>query len=185
MKKIIITLILCVVASCATIKSTSESNSNEFYPLGTENSKFVYANSNAYVNHRDISKTKNLNGRKYQTRVIEYSWGKKVETFYRVENGTVFYYDTQSETENLIMPKKPMVGYKWKNSDQSWEYEIMGLDGELKTPEKKYSELLVMKARQLKNRDETKLTEYLNYYQRKVGKVASIGNGELMTYRAY
>lgn len=83
------------------------------------------------------------------------------------------------------MPKKPVVGYKWKNSDQSWEYEIMELDGELKTPEKNYSGLLVMKARQRKNRDETKLTEYLNYYQRKVGKVASIGNGELMTYRAY
>ncbi|MEX0997452.1 MAG: hypothetical protein WDZ45_10420 [Flavobacteriaceae bacterium] len=185
MNKIITIFILCVITGCATKKLTSDSDSNEFYPIGTENSKFLYAKSNAYVNHRDISKTTNFDGKKYQTRVIEYSWGKKVETFYRIQNGNVLYYDTQSESENLIMPQNPVVGYKWKNSDQSWEYEIIDLNGELKTPVKNYSGLLIMKATQLKNRDETKLTEYLNYYQRNVGKVASIGNGELMTYRTY
>ncbi|MBZ9730194.1 hypothetical protein LB467_10900 [Salegentibacter sp. JZCK2] len=135
MKKIII-LILCVITSCATKKITSESDSNIFYPIGTENSKFNYANSNAFVDHRDISKTKEFDGRMYQTRVIEYSWGKKVETFYRIENASVFYYDMKSETENLIMPKNPIVGYRWTNWDKSWEYEIIELDGELETPEK-------------------------------------------------
>lgn len=185
MKNPILLILLFIITGCATKKVTSESHQNEFYPLGAENAKFQYASSNAFVDHKDISKTGEFNGKIYQTRIIEYSWGKRVETFYRNEMGSVFYYDRKTKTENLIMPKNPTVGFKWKNSDNSWEYEIMELDGDLETPAKVYKGLLVMRARQLTDRDETKLTEYFNYYQRNVGKVASFGNGELMTYRTY
>ena len=184
MKKILI-IALCFITGCATKQLTTESNSNKYYPIGAENSKFLYAASNAFVNHKDLSKTNLINGQTYQTRLIEYSWGKKAETFYRVENGTVFYYDEKAATKNMIMPKMPVVGLKWMNSDNSWEYEIVSLDAELETPERSYTNLLVMRATQLKDRDETKLTEYYNYYEINTGKIASVGNGKLMTYRTY
>ncbi|WP_156879277.1 membrane lipoprotein lipid attachment site-containing protein [Salinimicrobium xinjiangense] len=135
MKKILFFLLL-MLSGCAMKKTFDKTDIHTYYPIGSENSTFNYTDSNAFVNHKDISRTKQINGKSYSTRIIEYSWGKKVETFYRIENGSVLYYDTKSETENLIMPKNPTVGYTWVNSDQSWEYEIVELNGELETPER-------------------------------------------------
>jgi len=182
-KMIILFLLIFITASCGTKKTVMETEQNSYYPINNENAKFKYVNSDAFVYHNDLSKKVQFNNKTYQVRHIRYSWGKEVETFYRMENGNVLYYDTKSEKENIMMPKKPVIGFKWINSDKSWEYEIIELEAELETPAKKYSNLLVIRATQLTNRDQTKLAEYLNYYKQNLGKVASIGNGKLMTYR--
>lgn len=186
MKYIALIVLLCISLSCGSKRTSVEANANAYYPMGNYDAKFEYVNSGgAFVIHRDLSKQVERNGTAYSVREIQYSWGKKVETFYRLENGNVLYYDAASNTESMIMPKNPKVGFKWESTDKAWEYEIVQLDGELETPQRKYSNLLVMKASQITGRDIDKLSEYHNYYQKGIGKVASIGDGMLMTFRLY
>lgn len=185
MKNTIILVLLTIALSCGGKRTIIESNRNVYYPLGNVDVKFKYADSDAFVVHKDLSKQVEQNNKTYNVREIQYSWGKKVETFYRVEDGNVLYYDTTSNTESMIMPNNPKVGHKWKSADKAWAYEIVHLNAELETPQRKYSNLLVMKASQVTGRDRDKLSEYLNYYQKGLGKVASMGDGLLMTYRLH
>lgn len=185
MKNITLFVLLTVGISCGSKRTFIEPGANAYYPIGNYDVKFEYADSDAYVIHKDLSKQNVWNEVAYSVREIQYSWGKKVETFFRLEDGNVLYYDVASNTESMIMPKDPKVGFKWISTDKAWEYEIVQLDGELETPQRKYSNLLVMKASQITGRDQDKLSEYHNYYQKGIGKVASVGDGMLMTYRLY
>lgn len=183
MKKIIYITTLIIIAGCGTSKIDNNNVQNSYYPISGMNANFKYANSDSYVFHKDLNKTESKNEKIYTVREIQYSWGKKTETLYRLENTNVMYFDTQSGTENMIMPSKPKVGFKWQSIDKAWEYEIVNMNADLETPTKKYSGLLLMKASQILNRDADKLKNYLNYYEKGTGKIASFGNGELMTYR--
>jgi len=183
MRKTFYLIVLLIVAGCGTKKSLTENEPNTYYPISGIDAKFKYADSDAFVFHKDLQKTETKDGKKYSVREIRYSWGKKNETLYRLENGNVMYFDNKSNTENLIMPINPEVGIKWRSVDEAWEYEIIDMNADLETPTKKYSGLLVMRASQLTGRDENKLAEYMNYYEKGTGKIASVGNGELMTYR--
>lgn len=183
MKKIFSLIILLSAVSCGTTKSINNNEQKSYYPISGIDAKFKYADSNSFVFHKDLDKTETKGGKQYSVREIRYSWGKKTETFYRLESGNVMYFDTKSNTENMIFPSEPKVGFKWLSIDQAWEYEIVDMKADLETPTKKYSGLLVMRASQLSDRDENKLAEYLNYYEKGTGKIASLGNGKLMTYR--
>jgi hypothetical protein len=179
----IIKLGLIILMGCSSSKVLLNNEGQTYYPIGSENSIFRYFGSDNFVKHKDIPEKKTINGKIYSLRQIEYSWGNSVITYLREENNTIFYYDEKSDSENVILPNGVMAGYTWVNTDESWEYLIVDLNGKLKTPEKTYTGLLVIKAIQTKNRDENKLSEYLNYYQKGIGKIASVGNGQLLTYR--
>lgn len=183
MNKIISVFLVLFALSCGTTKSVPDSTQNPYYPTKGVNAKFKYVQSDDYIYHRDLDKTEVINGKTYTVRQIEYSWGKKVETKYRVENGNVLFYDADSQTEEMIMPKNPQLGQKWKNTSQSWEYEIIDLNASIEVPNKKYSGLLLLKATQLTNSSPNKFTSYLIYYQKGVGKIASIGDDKLIDYR--
>jgi len=183
MRKIIYLITVLSILSCGTTKTSVKNVQNSYYPISGIDAKFKYADSDSYVLHKDLKETRMKNDKRYSVRQISYSWGKSTETLYRLDNGNVMYYDTKSNTENMIMPNEPQVGFKWQSTDKAWEYEIMDLGAELETPSGKYNGLLVMRATQITGRDQTKLTEYLNYYQKGTGKIASVGNGKLMTYR--
>ena len=185
MKNITLIVLITVSMGCGSKRTVVDPSANAYYPVGNYDAKFKYVDTDAYVIHKDISKQIEWNQIAYSVREIQYSWGKKVETFYRLEDGNVLYYDVASNTESMIMPKDPKVGFKWVSTDKAWEYEIVQLDGELETPQRQYSNLLVMKASQVTGRDSNKLSEYHNYYQKGIGKVASIGDGMLMTFRLY
>lgn len=183
--KILFSIIVLSIVSCGSPQKNSSSKQNSYYPTSGVDAKFKYADSDAFVFQKDLNKTESKDGKIYSVREIRYSWGNDnaTETLYRLENLNVMYFDTKSETENMIMPSKPQVGFKWRSTDKAWEYEIVNMNADLETPNKKYSGLLVMRASQISGRDENKLTEYLNYYEKGTGKIASLGNGKLMTYR--
>lgn len=183
MIKILFSITLLIILSCGSSQNNSSTKQNSYYPTSGVDAKFKYVDSDAFVFHKDLNKTESKDGKTYSVREISYSWGNATETLYRLENLNVMYFDSQSETENMIMPSKPQVGFKWLSTDKAWEYEIVNMNADLETPTKKYSGLLVMRASQILGRDENKLAEYLNYYEKGTGKIASLGNGKLMTYR--
>jgi hypothetical protein len=183
MRKILYLIIPLILIGCGTTQSIQNSNANSYYPISGVDAKFKYAHYDLFVYHKDLNRIESKSGNNYSVRQIKNSSGKTTETLYRVENENVMYFDNKSATENMIMPSEPKVGFIWRISDNSWEYEIVDLNANLETPTKKYSGLLVMRATQISNRDENKLTEYLNYYEKGTGKIASFGNGKLMTYK--
>ncbi|MDT0294950.1 hypothetical protein ACFQ3R_05855 [Mesonia ostreae] len=183
MRKILTLIIPFILIGCGATLSIKNSDVESYYPISGIDATFKYADSDTFVFHKDLDQIQSKNGNTYSVRQIKNSSGKTTKTLYRLENGNVMYFDKKSGTENMIMPKEPKVGFSWRNSDNSWKYEIVDLNANLETPTKKYSGLLVMRATQISNRDENKLTEYLNYYEKGTGKIASFGNGKLMTYK--
>ena len=182
MKNLLYLVIPFLLFSCAS-KESINNNSESYHPIPTNDVRFNYVNSNSFISRKYLDKIESKIGNKYLVLQVSYSWGKTVESLYRSDNGNIMYYDKKSNSDNLIMPNDPKVGFIWYNNDKSWEYEIVDLNASLETPTNKYSKLLVMRATQIANRDSVKLKEYLNYYQKGIGQIASFGNGKLMTYR--
>jgi len=173
-------IVLGVLASVTLI----ESKDNDYFPmeLGRE-FVFKYTDSENSLKIVDLKEKKLLGNKTYNARLMQYSWGKNDTTYFRTENKVVYYYDPKSNTESIHIPQDMKVGSSWISADNAWRYEIVSVDAKLTTPEQKYKDLLVIKATQLQNRDKTKLTEYFNYYQKNVGKIAGVTNGKLMTYK--
>ena len=176
-------IVITIFFSCSTNKLVDTSEPNSYLLFSNVDSKFNYADSKSYVHYKDSKKTESLNDKIYSITEIIYSWGHQDKAYYRLDKGNVMYYDMKSDSETLIMPKDPKIGMMWKSQDGAWEYEIIDLDAKIETPVNMYSGLLAMKARQLLGRDVNKLAEYINYYEKGKGKIASFGNGKLMTYR--
>ncbi len=161
-----------------------EPKGNDYFPIElSEKIAFKYTDSENFVKHIDLKEKRLINGKEYSVRLMQYSWDKNDTTYFRSENQTVYYYDRKSNMESVNIPKDIEVGSSWISADNAWEYEIVSISANLTTPEKEYSNLLEIRAIQLQNRDQTKLTEYLNYYEKNVGKIASVTNGKLMTYK--
>jgi hypothetical protein len=80
------------------------------------------------------------------------------------------------------MPKQPVPGKTWYQSDSSWKYVIISINSKLKTRRKNYKELVVIEATQLSGRDKNKAKQYRNYYAKGIGFVGGIVNGELIAY---
>jgi hypothetical protein len=183
MKKIKLSILVLVLGFLTSMTQVDLKN-NDYFPMELSREVvFKYTDSENFVKHIDLKEKKLFDDKEYSARLMQYSWGKNDTTYFRTENQIVYYYDKKSNTESINIPNDIKVGTTWESTDNAWGYEIMSISAELKTPEKKYKNLLEIKATQLQNRDKTKLTEYLNYYEKNVGKIASVTNGKLMTYK--
>jgi hypothetical protein len=183
MKKVKLSILMLVFVIQTSIAQV-ELKDNEYFPMELVGDLvFKYTDSENFVKHIDLKEKRLLGDKEYNVRLIQYSWGKNDTTYFRTENQTVYYYDKKSDTESINIPKDIKVGSIWTSSDNAWKYEITSISAKLTTPEKTYEKLLEIKATQLQNRDKTKLPEYLNYYEKNVGKIASVTSGKLMTYK--
>jgi hypothetical protein len=176
--------ILVLVLGILTSMTQLEFKDNAYFPMElSEDEVFKYAGAEHFLKSIDLKEKRLLGEKEYSARLTQYSWGKNDTTYFRTEDQTVYYYDTKSNTESIFIPKDIKVGTTWTSSDGAWQYEITSIRAKLTTPEKKYKNMLVIKATQLLNRDKTKRPEYHNYYEKNVGKIASVTKGKLMTYK--
>ena len=183
MKKVKLSILVLVLGILTSMTQVSLKD-NAYFPMElSEEVVFKYTDTESFVKNIDLKEKKLLGGKEYSVRLIQYSWGKNDTTYFRTENQIVYYYDEKSNTESVEIPNDIKVGMTWTSTDNAWKYEIMSTNAKLKTPQKKYRNLLEIKATQLQNRDKTKLREYLNYYKKNVGNIASVTNGKLMTYK--
>lgn len=181
--KNIILLLLMILISCTSNKTIINTLSDGQYPfISKSEKKYKYANQDAYVQYILTEKTTEFNGKIYKIQLIAYSWKELDTAYYRAENDVIYYLDNKSKKESIHMPRELKKGFVWKSFDGAWQYEISDLNSRLKTPEKEYKELLVIKATQLQNRDKSKSMVYLNYYKKGIGKIASVTNGKIQTY---
>ncbi len=183
-KKILPILILSfsLFTGCK-VSQKSITNNLEYSPLTKGNTwTYQYNNSQNTLTVKIVDKDIEIDSKKYYKIQRTYSWNNQSFDYSRNENGVYYSYDDKTKGESVTIPKEIKIGSTWKQYDESWEYEIMGINESLKTPIMSYTGLLKIRATQLTNRDKSKMSVYHLYFKKGVGKVAAEGNGKLMTY---
>jgi hypothetical protein len=118
----------------------------------------------------------------YSVRIRQYSWNKFDTAYYRAGEENYVSCNRQTGKETIEIPKKPVAGQSWYESDSSWVYTISSTDARLSTPVKNYKNLVEIQATQVTGRDKQKYTTYRNFYARGIGYVGSIVDGKLLSY---
>ncbi len=118
----------------------------------------------------------------YSVRIRQYSWNKFDTAYYRAGEKNYVSCNRKTGKETVEIPKKPVVGQSWYESDSSWVYTVSSTNTRLSTPVKKYKNLLEIQAIQVTSRDKQKYTTYRNFYARGIGYVGSIVDGKLLSY---
>lgn len=114
----------------------------------------------------------------YYAKIKEYSDGSIKTSYWREVNGAVYLYEKESNTLSLELPSNPKLGQKWKSTNQIWSYEIVGLEGEFKTPYCEFTNLLEVKTKS----SERNGNAYNLFYKKGIGMVGVKINGKPITY---
>lgn len=145
--------------------------------------KWIYKMSNESFEDLITNQKLVRHQKEYFQSIRKYSWGAADTSYFRTDkNGTVLYFDIASGKESIEVPSNPKLFYKWISSDNAWEYEIVNMHGTLTTPSRTFKNCLVIKAKQILNRDEEKLQTYFNYYSDNIGYVGSKVGDDLIAY---
>lgn len=156
---------LTLLIGCKVNQKITTKNS-QYYPLKKGNTwVYQYYNSKNTLIVEVVDKNIQMNGKSYYKVERTYSWDKKSIDYSRNEDGVHYSYDDKTKAESVVIPKDLKVGKTWKQYDESWEYEILGINESLETPSESYSGLLKIKATQLTNRDTSKSNEYYLYFK--------------------
>ena len=125
-----------------------------------------------------IDEHKFIHGKKsYFQNVRKYSDGTADITYYRVQNGAVYYLDNKSFKESVEIPANPRISQQWNSADDQWEYKVVEVNAELKTPTRIFKNCIAIKAKSAVDG-----TTYINYYRKGIGFVASKMDNELVAY---
>jgi hypothetical protein len=122
-----------------------------------------------------------INGLKYYMRIRDDWYGK--DTAYFREDKKSYYActDLKQTYDYIEIPKKPKQGQVWYNKDTSWTYTILCIDGRLETPVRNYEHLVAIEVKQAEEKNNLYIN-YINYYAKGIGHVASVVNGKLYVY---
>lgn len=137
------------------------------YAVGNENKTSVMLNDSVQ-----------FDGKYYLIEEETYKSGKVVQSYWRTEDGAVYYYDKKKGKETMELPGSPEVGQKWKSDDGLWKYEVVSLNSSLKSPYCHFEDLLQVTSESSENVG----VEYNLYYKRGVGLVGLYIDNKPFTY---
>lgn len=122
-------------------------------------------------------------GDKYYLKEIkEYSNGKTKTSYWREENGVIYFYDVEKKAESIELMNNLTPGTTWEKYDKTWKYTIIDTVSSLATPFCEFKNLLQVKA-EPQNEIKDKMYSYYNlFYKRGVGMVGMNVNGELFLF---
>jgi hypothetical protein len=122
-------------------------------------------------------------GDKYYLKEIEeYASGKTKTSYWREENGVIYFYDAEKKTESIELVNNLTPGTTWEKYDKTWKYTIIDTVSFLATPFCEFKNLLQVKA-EPQNEIKDKMSSYYNlFYKRGVGMVGMNVNGELFLF---
>ena len=119
----------------------------------------------------------------YYARVRNYSWGSLDTAYFRKDETNFYHFDKITMTESLQLPRNPIVGQEWKDTDGSWSYKIIKVNQTFLTPEKEYPECILVECRQLTGKDKDKSPLYHLYYSKGYGYVGNVDSkGNVLSY---
>lgn len=122
-------------------------------------------------------------GDKYYLKEIEeYASGKTKTSYWREENGVIYFYDVEKKAESIELVNNLTPGTTWEKYDKTWKYTIIDTVSSLATPFCEFKNLLQVKA-EPQNEIKDKMYSYYNlFYKRGVGMVGMNVNGELFLF---
>jgi hypothetical protein len=122
-------------------------------------------------------------GNKYFLKEIKQYVGGKIKTSYwREENGIVYFYDAEKKAESIELINNLTSGTTWEKYDKTWKYTIVDTVSSFATPFCEFKNLLQVKA-EPQNEIRDKMYSYYNlFYKRGVGMVGMNVNGEAFIY---
>lgn len=142
---------------------------------------YVYGKSH-YFEYFDNEK-QIIGDKEYYIKYRRYGWGKIDTTYYRKGTYNYYHIDKNTHIESIVLPINPKLGDRWKESDESWSYEVIADDQKFKTPGKKYKNCVKVHCKQLTNRDSKKSKSYFLFYSPEFGYVGNVdSNGKVLSY---
>ncbi|MEJ1240318.1 energy transducer TonB [Chryseolinea sp. T2] len=122
-------------------------------------------------------------GDKYYLKEIEeYANGKTKTSYWREENGVVYFYDSEKKAESIELINNLTPGTTWEKYDRTWKYTIIDTASSFATPFCEFKNLLQVKA-EPQNEIKDKMYSYYNlFYKRGVGMIGMNVNGEAFIY---
>lgn len=141
-----------------------EKSKGEYWPFDSK-VKNIYSLNGEY-SFIYIKDSVEINNQFYVTRVKKHKNGKIVKSYFRNENGSIYYYDEKTNSKSLILPSNIKKGEKWESADKKWEYKITDLDATLETPYCELKNLL-----EIENLNKESKKRYQSFYKKGVGFV--------------
>jgi len=122
-------------------------------------------------------------GDKYFLKEIEeYASGKTKTSYWREENGVVYFYDAEKKTTSIELINNLTPGTTWEKYDKTWKYTIIDTVSSFASPFCEFKNLLQVKA-EPQNEIKDKMYSYYNlFYMRGIGMVGMKVNEELFLY---
>lgn len=118
----------------------------------------------------------------YLKEIKEYANGKTKTSYWREENGVVYFYDVEKKAESIELINNLTPGTIWEKYDKTWKYTIVDTVSSFATPFCDFKNLLQVKA-EPQNELKDKMYSYYNlFYKRGVGMVGMNVNGEPFMY---
>lgn len=163
----LIIILLSTFLLSLTIYSQSlcyENSKGKYWPFNSEE-KNIYSLNGEY-SFKYIKDSVEINNQFYVTRIKKYNDGKIVKSYFRNENGSIYYYNEKTNSKSLILPSNIKKGEKWESADKKWEYKIKDLDATLETPYCELKNLL-----EIDNFNKETKKHYQSFYKKGVGFV--------------
>lgn len=174
-----LTLILLITLFLSsTIYSQSlcyENSDGAYWPLNSKVKNFYSTNGQYTYEYNNDSIE--INNQFYVTRIKKYEDGKIVKTYFRNENGSIYYYDDKTNSKSLILPSNIKKGEKWESADKKWKYIIKDLNATLETPYCTLENLL-----KIENFNKDTKKRYQSFYKKGVGFVGLNIEGEPFSF---
>ena len=169
---------------CITLTSFSQNNENSefctqksnenYFPLDIEK-KIIIWDGTYYVETKE--KSKEYNKKTYCVYKQKWEKGGKGFLYLRAENGIVYEYDKDTNTESVRVNPSFKIGRKWESADGREFYKVISYKGTLKTKHCSYENLLVIKA-------QMKYGTIYFYYQNGQGYVGAKQKKNVISYLA-
>jgi hypothetical protein len=169
MKKIILLFIIVSTMSFSLI------NDNNYYLLfeKANNIKFFKYGKHYYYEYF-MDEKKEINGNLYYVEIRKYSFGDIDTTYIRKSDVNYLQFNRITNSESILLPTNPKIGDNWLENDGSWKYEVIEEKATFETSNKNYDDCILVKCKQLTNRDSNKNEEYLLYYSKESGFVGNV-----------
>lgn len=172
-----IIIIFCLITSVSFSQSEGQSFCGgdpeaPFFTLHSGTKYIVW--DNTYYSEKNVGQ-KTINGVEYTHYQQSWESGPIQDLYLREVDGTVYQFEDCCDDDTVRLPSKQQVGQTWKTADELSIYEIVAIDGKLKTPVCEYSNLLVLKSTFQNG-------EFTFYYQKGYGYVGATVNDQLISF---
>lgn len=178
MKKIVFLFVI------VTAMSFSLLNENNYYLLFEKNNSIKFFKYGKYYYYEIfLNKKKEINGNLYYVEIRKFSFGDIDTTYIRKSDVNYMQFNRITNAESILIPINPKIGDIWFENDQSWKYEVIEEKVNFQTPNKKFVDCVLIRCKQLTNRDSNKEEVYFLYYSPKFGFVGSVDkNKKIVSY---